>query len=44
LKHFVSWYGHMDFPTFQNTGKEIVWGHEMTRCMLLLMPLVYAQG
>ncbi len=34
----------MDFPTFQNIGKEIVWGREMTKCMLLLMPLVCAQG
>ncbi len=27
-KHFVSWHGHMDFPTCQNIGNGIVWGHE----------------
>jgi hypothetical protein len=29
----------MDLPTLQNIDKEIVWGHEMMECMLLLMPL-----
>jgi len=29
----------MDFPTFQNIDKEIIWGDEMIGCMLLLMSL-----
>jgi hypothetical protein len=29
----------MDFPTFQNIDKEIIWGDEMMGCMLLLMSL-----
>ncbi len=36
--------GHMDLPTCQNIGKEIVWGHEMMGCMLLFLPLTCAQG
>jgi hypothetical protein len=34
----------MDLPTCQYIGKEIVWGHEMMGCMLLLMPLTCVQG
>jgi hypothetical protein len=34
----------MDFPTCQNIDKNIVWGHEMMGCMLLLMLLACAQG
>jgi len=44
FEDFVFWYGHMDLPTCQNIGKEIVWGHEMMGCMLLLMLLTCAQG
>ncbi len=43
-KHVVSWHVHMDLPTCQNVGMEIVWGHEMVGCVLLLMPLTCAQG
>jgi hypothetical protein len=42
-KHFVTWNGQVDLPTCQNVNKEIVWGHEMTRCMLLVMPIACAQ-
>jgi predicted Zn-dependent protease len=34
FEDFVFWHGHMN----------IVWGHEMMGCMLLLMPLTSAQG
>jgi hypothetical protein len=34
----------MNFPTFQNIDKEIVWGDEMMGCMFLLMSLMFAQG
>jgi hypothetical protein len=33
----------MDLPTCQNVDREIVWGHEMMGCMLLLMPIACAQ-
>jgi len=33
----------MDLPTCQNVDKEMVWGHEMMGCMLLLMPIACAQ-
>lgn len=36
LENFVSWHGHMDVPTCQNIGKEIVWEHETIGSMLLL--------
>jgi hypothetical protein len=42
-KHFVSWHVHIDLSTCQNVDMEIIWGHEMMRCMLLLMPLTCAQ-
>ncbi len=32
---------YMDIPTLQNIDKEIVWGHEMMECILLLMPLAF---
>jgi hypothetical protein len=37
FEDFVFWYGHMDLPTCQNIGKEIVSEHEMMECMLLLL-------
>jgi hypothetical protein len=43
-KHFIFKHGHMDLPKCQNIGKEIVWKHEMMGCMLVFMPLAFAQG
>ncbi len=35
-EHLVSWHEHMDLPTCQNIGKEMVWEHEMLGCIYCL--------